>query len=258
MKTNTTSLKALQICRYLFIVLILNLLGSCDFNYPDKTDKYIIPTTFNFHFETGTQSGIIDFVGPWPSNGKFQVLVYPIWLKPELFEGNTIDGHSTIPFSFRNVDNYANQGVATGQMVIKTKDQEYFQITVSYGSSNVNPPNGEAFMTCSVAELELKIGETRTFTIANPGQVEKWFYLSNMPSWLQISQTSGNLHPHTELSLQCTVNQQGLVPGEYSQIIYIESTNTQLSSGILLKNTSCPTPLPNLHNRLQLKRPSTD
>jgi len=240
MTTNKTHLKALTICRILFFAILLNLLGSCDFNYPDTTEKYIVPTTLNFHFETGTQSGTIDFVEPMPTKGKFQVLVYPIWIKPGIFEGNTIEGHSTIPFSFINVDNYTNQGVAVGEMVIKTSDKSNYRVFVSYGSSNVNPPNGEAFMTCNVAELELKIGETRSFTIGNPGQVEKWFYLNNLPSWLQISQTSGNLRPHSELTLQCTVNQQGLIPGEYSQIINIESTNPQLSTGILIKLTVKP------------------
>jgi len=90
-------------------------------------------------------------------------------------------------------------------------------------------------MTCSVAELDFGTGENRSFTISNPGQVDKWWSTSNIPSWLQFSQTNGNLQPYSGLTIQATIKPEGLAPGEYSQIIYIESTNPQLSTGILVK-----------------------
>jgi len=216
-----------------FVSALLQL-SSCNFNFPEEKQENVIPTSLNFHYDTGAQSGIIDFYLANYGNGSFRVLVYPIWLKPEKFEGSINSGHSEIPFRFANVDNYTDHGVATGYMIIKTNNNELYQITISYGN-NVTPPNGEEWMTCSVAELDLAIGEIRSFTISNPGQVEKWWYSSNVPSWLQLSQSSGNLQPNSGLAIQCTVKTEGLTPGEYSQIIYIESTNPQLSTGILVK-----------------------
>ncbi len=209
-------------------------MSSCNFDFPEEKQENVIPTSLDFHYDTGAQSGIIDFYLTNYGNGSFRLLVYPIWLKPEKFEGNINSGHSEIPFRFANVDNYADHGVATGYLIIKTNNNELYQITVSYGN-NVTPPNGEEWMTCSVAELDFANDESKFFNISNPGQVDKWWSTSNIPSWLQLSQTNGNLSPYSGLTIQATIKPDGLAPGEYSQIIYIESTNPQLTTGILVK-----------------------
>ena len=209
-------------------------LSSCNFNFPEEKQENAISTSLDFHYDTGTRDGIIDFYLANNGNTSFRVIVYPIWLKIKKFEGHMNNGHAEIPFEFVNVDNYAAQGVATGYMYVRINNNELYRITISYGNSDV-PTNGQVPMYCSVAELDFGTGENRSFSIMNQGQVDQWWSTSNIPSWLELSQINGPLQAGISLNIQGTVKPEGLAPGEYSQIIYIESTNPQLTTGILVK-----------------------
>jgi len=116
-------------------------------------------------------------------------------------------------------------------------DKCSYNISVSYGvkpgaDPNTNPD--QPFLICSVAYLNFESENTLSFTLTNPGSFDNSWYARDIPSWLQLSESSGNISGGNQITVQCTINREGLQPGDYSQHINIESTNPRLSSGILV------------------------
>jgi hypothetical protein len=127
-------------------------------------------------------------------------------------------------------------GKVEGYIFVKVGKSEIFRITISYGNQEIEEPNEEGLpLYCSTAEIDFGTEDNRSFVIANPGQVDKNWYITDIPSWLTLSETSGNLPAGVSLTIFCNVNREGVYPGSYSQIINIESNNPQLSSGILMR-----------------------
>jgi hypothetical protein len=225
----------------LFLILLIS---SCNFNFPEETQEPVFSTDLKFHYNAGSPGGTINFALADSGNEPYRVIVYPQWMDIKKFDGALDNGYCTIPFEFKNVENFISMGRAEGNVYIKHKNI-ILQITVSYGvnSSIQPPPGGHVLMYISAVEIDFATENDRAFTIANPGQVEKSWYITNIPAWLQLSQTYGFLEAGRDLNIYCTVNRDGLTPGEYSQIIHIESNNPQSSHGILVKLTVSANPV---------------
>jgi hypothetical protein len=222
------------------LILIL-LISSCNFNFPEEIQEPVFSTDQKFHFNIGSSGGTISFALADSGNDPYRIIVYPQWMDIKKFDGTLDNGSCTIPFEFKNVENFISMGRAEGNVYIKHKNI-ILQITVSYGvNTSIQPPaDGQVPMYCSTAEIDFGTENNRSFTIANHGQVDKSWYIANIPPWLQLSETSGYLEAGRDLTLFCTVSYEGMAPGEYSQIIHVESDNPQLSHGILVKMTVPP------------------
>ncbi len=220
----------------LITVLLLIVFHSCNFNYPEEKQEQGYSTDLEFHFDLNTTSGIADFTLTEFGNEPYQVIVYPRWVDVKKLEGNLNNGYCSIPFSFKEVETYMQDGKVEGYVFVKVGKSEIFRITISYGNQEIEQPNEEGLpLYCSTAEIDFGTEDNRSFVIANPGQVDKNWYITNIPSWLTLSETSGNLPAGVSLTIYCNVNREGVYPGSYSQIINIESNNPQLSSGILMR-----------------------
>lgn len=214
-------------------------LAACNFNFPEESQEQVFTTDVINHFETGTTSGVIEFNLSGSDNGSFQVVVYPQWIDVKTFEGQQINGTCSIPFEFKNVNDFVTEGRAEGYVFVKLSNAGIFRITVSYGKNTIEQPpvEGQEPMYCSTAELNFGLEDSRSFTIANYGSVDKDWYIENIPQWLELSATSGKLYGGETKEINCTVNRGELAPGEYSQIIHIESNYPQLSHGVLINMT---------------------
>jgi hypothetical protein len=220
----------------LITILLLIVFYSCNFNYPEEKQEQGYSTDLEFHFDLNTTSGIADFTLTEFGNEPYQVIVYPRWVDVKKLEGNLNNGYCSIPFSFKEVETYMQDGKVEGYIFVKVGKSEIFRITISYGNKEIEQPNEEGLpLYCSTAEIDFGIEDNRSFVIANPGQVDKNWYITDIPSWLTLSETSGNLPAGVSLTIYCSVNREGVYPGSYSQIINIESNNPQLSSGILMR-----------------------
>lgn len=217
-------------------VLLLIVFHSCNFNYPEEKQDQGYSTDLEFHFDLNTTSGIVDFTLTEFGNEPYQIIVYPRWVDVKKLEGNLNNGYCSIPFSFKEVETYMQDGKVEGYIFVKVGKSEIFRITISYGNQEIEEPNEEGLpLYCSTAEIDFGTEDNRSFVIANPGQVDKNWYITDIPSWLTLSETSGNLPAGVSLTIFCNVNREGVYPGSYSQIINIESNNPQLSSGILMR-----------------------
>ncbi len=220
-------------------MLVLLLFSSCNFNFPQENQEDVYSTDLEYFFETGTSGGIIDFTISDMANVPYRVIVYPKWIDVKKLEGVLENGYCTIPFEFSNVDSYVSNGRAEGYIFVRVGNEGILRLTVIYGQNDTEEPpvEGQEPMTCSTAIIEFGTESSRSFTIGNPGQVDKNWYITDIPSWLELSQTAGILTAGSSLTINCTVNREGLVPGSYSQVIQIESNNPQLSHGIAVEMT---------------------
>lgn len=222
----------------LFILGFVSFLfNSCD---PDFTKSVVDPVyaiETNNHFSTGTTSGEISVNIPGIGSRPYTVMVYPRWMVIKKHEGKLINDAATIPFEFEGVENFVYNGRVLGNVYVKVDGAGVFLITVTYGTDPVEypDPDGQTPMYCSTAEINFGFQAVSDFFIANNGSITKNWHIENIPSWLKLSSTNGNLQPIQTLVINCTVNREGLAPGTYSQIIYVESDNPQLSHGILVK-----------------------
>ena len=217
-------------------VLLLIVFHSCNFNYPEEKQDQGYSTNLEFHFDLNTTNGIADFTLTEFGNEPYQIIVYPRWVDVKKLEGNLNNGYCSIPFSFKEVETYMQDGKVEGYIFVKVGKSEIFRITISYGNQEIEEPNEEGLpLYCSTAEIDFGTEDNRSFVIANPGQIDKNWYITDIPSWLTLSETSGNLPAGVSLTIFCNVNREGVYPGSYSQIINIESNNPQLSSGILMR-----------------------
>ncbi len=223
----------------IIVVLFLLLFFSCNFNYPEEKQETLYTSETDFHFDTGTQGGSVNFSITDMGNLSYRVIVYPQWMDVKKFEGALDNGFCSIPFMFKNVEDFVSDGRAEGYVFVRVGKSEIFRVTVSYGIRQIiEPPvEGQVPLYCSTAAIDFGLENSRSFTIANQGQVGKNWYIADIPSWLELSQTSGYLPGGMSLTINCTVNRAGLVPGEYSRIINIESNNPQLSHGVLVEMT---------------------
>lgn len=219
-------------------MIVMLVFLSCDFDFPHENQEEYYTTGAEIHFETGSTGGYIQLT-TGNISGSYQVVVYPRWMDIQSFEGKIVQGECTIPFDFRDVDSFMNEERIEGYIFIRLGDEGVFKIVVSYGKSKTEEPpvEGQVPLYCSTAEMDFGIKSNMRFTIANNGQVSKSWYIDNIPAWLSLSATSGTLNGGESLDLICTINRAGMQPGEYSQIINVESNYPQLSHGILVRMT---------------------
>lgn len=219
--------------------VLLLLLWSCNFNFPEDNQEPVYATDLFFHFNTGEPGGAISITYEGAGNEPYQIIVYPQWMDMVKLEGKLDNGWFSIPFRFKNIDSFMSGNRVEGYVLVKINQKEILQLTVSYGmnTTELPPIDGQLPLYCSTAEIDFGTENNRSFTIANQGVVDKSWYITNIPSWLELSQTSGHLSGGQNLTINCTANRQGFAPGIYSQIIHLESNNPQLSHGILVEMT---------------------
>jgi hypothetical protein len=218
------------------LVFVFLFLGACNFDYPEANQDPVFSIDTELHFDTGVQGGVLNLGLDGMTNESYQIVVYPQWIDIKTFEGKLQNGYCSIPFDFKNVENFLFEGRAEGYVYIKLGSAGIFQVSVSYGISKTDQPpvEGEVPLYCSTAQIDFGTEETRHLAFTNKGEVDKTWYIDNIPGWLSISKTSGALMAGETDILSLTVNREGLVPGDYSQIINLESTRPQLSHGILI------------------------
>jgi hypothetical protein len=223
---------------FVAIPILLLFLTTCNFNFPEENQDPIYDTELKFHFNSGTEGGVINLLLPDFEKVSYRIIVFPQWIDIKSYEGVVENGDCFILFEFGDVTSFMQEGRAEGYIFVKV-GKEVLRLTVSYGMENEDEPpvEGQVPLYCSVAEINLETGSNVSFTIANQGQVDKSWYITNIPTWLELSQTSGYLLAGASLTISCTVNRQGIAPGTYSQIIHIESNNPQLSHGVLIQMT---------------------
>lgn len=240
MKKSLAQFSAFSAKKTVMLFLFLTVFYSCNFNYPEEKQEQGYSTNLEYHYDMNSYGGVIDLTLTDFGNKPYQIIVYPRWVDMKKLEGNLSNGFFSIPFTFKEVENYMQNGKAEGYIFVKVGKSEIFRITISYGNQEIEQPNEEPNeglvpMYCSAAEIDFGIENNRSFVIANPGQVDKNWYITDIPSWLTLSETSGYLPAGATLTIYCNVNREGVAPGAYSQIINIESNNPQLSSGILMR-----------------------
>jgi hypothetical protein len=216
---------------FLFLVIFF----SC--NSPeDPGQENFINTPFVNHFETGTTSGTISF--DFGENLKYQVVLAPKWINIKAIQGQIENGKLNIPFEFSNIQDYMGQeNFIAGNLIVRIGYIGLFNFTLSYGVNPATDPDPnpiQPFMICSAAYLNFGTENNLSFTLTNPGNYDNSWYANDIPSWLQLSESSGNISGGDQSTIQCTIVRDGLQPGEYSQHINIESTNPRLSTGILV------------------------
>ncbi|MFV0593826.1 MAG: BACON domain-containing protein [Draconibacterium sp.] len=229
------SLKSIRLIT--FVTLAALLLVACDFNYPEERLEDTYSTDLEYHFDVGASDVALAFQITEMGNSAYQVIVYPQWAEVTTPEGKLQNGNGFVPLRFINPEGFMQNGRAEGYIYIRIGDQGIFRFLISYGEKNTENPNvnGEEYMTVSTAAIDFAYDERSSFTIENPGEVGKNWFIQNIPSWLELSHTSGYLAPGESLTIECMVNREGLTPGSYSQIINIESDRPQLSAGILME-----------------------
>ncbi len=225
--------------KFLVAVGILMYLQACDFNFPEENQEIVYNTDKYFHFEGGTHNGVIQFGLGVPEGEKFQLVVYPKWVEPTNFEGQMQGGFASIAFRFVNVDEYLFEGRAEGYIFVRMGSAGIFRITLTYGNDKIiQPPvEGQEPMYIYPAVIDFGTESSASFVMENKGSVDKSWYVTDIPSWMELSASSGILQGGETKTVNCLVNREGLSPGKYEQIINIESDKPQISHGILLQMT---------------------
>lgn len=75
-----------------------------------------------------------------------------------------------------------------------------------------------------IVDIEKQTGEEKTFEISliNKGGKGQPFTISNIPSWLHLSATSGTLQPDSKIILTATIDKE-LTQGEYLENLYLQT-----------------------------------
>lgn len=215
--------------------MFLFLFSGCNFDFPKENEEIWFATDLEYHFNTGSEGGEITLAFPDLGTIRYRIMVYPQWVETRQLEGILNNGYSSIPFSFKNVDSFMTGNRVEGFIFLRL-GENILRLTISYGADKtIEPPvEGQVPLHCSTAEINFGTEDSRSFTMVNPGTVDKSWYVNNIPSWLELSQTSGFLEAGASLAINCSVRRQDLLPGEYSAIINIESSHPQASHGILV------------------------
>lgn len=225
-------------------------INSCNFPEDLGTER-MLNTPFVYHFDTGLTGGAVSYnIG---EELRYQIVLAPRWMNIKTIAGITANGEMNIPFEFNNIQDYMGQeDYLSGTLIVRMGNIGLFSFTVSYGvkpGTNPDPNPNQPFLICSAAYLNFASGNNLSFTLTNPGSFDNSWYATDIPSWLKLSESSGNISGGNQITIQCTINREGLPPGEYSQHINIESTNPRLSSGILVTmKVENAGPLVNLSN----------
>lgn len=213
--------------------MFLFLFSACNFDFPNENEEIWFATDLEYHFNTGTAGGELTLAFPDLKNKTYRIMVYPQWIEIGRPEGVLVNGFSFIPFSFKNVDSFMTGTRVEGYIFVRL-GENILRLTISYGTSKTEDPpvEGQVPLYCNTAQINFGTEDFRSFTIVNQGQVDKTWYITNIPSWLELSQTTGYLPAGASLTIHCTVRREELLPGEYSVIIHIESSHPQASHGI--------------------------
>jgi hypothetical protein len=216
---------------FLFVINI----NSCNFPEDLGTER-MLNTPFVYHFETGSTGGTVSYnIG---EELRYQVVLAPKWMDIKTIGGRTVNGEMNIQFQFNAVRDYMEQGdYLSGALIVRMGNIGLFSFTVSYGvnpETNPDPNPIQPFLICSAAYLNFGAENNLSFTLTNPGSYNNSWYATDIPSWLQLSESSGDISGGNQITIQCTIIREGLQPGDYSQQINIESTNPRLSTGILV------------------------
>ncbi|MEJ5378477.1 MAG: choice-of-anchor D domain-containing protein [bacterium] len=120
-------------------------------------------------------------------------------------------------------------------VMFKPTDTSYVSGTITIESNDPYKPvlrhdlSGVGIASyISVTPVTMDFGSTSTtatLTVQNTSAYEylNWRITNGLPSWLSVSQMSGEMDPGTSTTLTVTVNRTGLQPGTYLGDIYIAS-----------------------------------
>jgi hypothetical protein len=75
-----------------------------------------------------------------------------------------------------------------------------------------------------IVDLTKNSGETKTFeiTLVNKGGKQQPFTINNVPSWLNLSKTTGSIDPNTKTTIKAVIDQEVAV-GEYLENLYLQT-----------------------------------
>ncbi len=233
---------------------------SCNQDFPEANQEPLYTLDQVFDFPAGTTNGTLTIDLQNDRNTTCTLFMFPKWFSTSKNEFPVSNGIISIPFEFRNVDQYLNQGSTTGQIILKIGNTGYFQTTINYGLNNQNPDPGTLQpLTCSTALLNFGINNELEFNLTNPNANApvEWSAM-NVPSWLQLSQLSGMIPPNSTFTIKATVNRTGMTQGDFQQQIDIRSVNPQASHGIMVRMQVVNTALVNTKNIKWIEGDVTD
>ena len=75
-----------------------------------------------------------------------------------------------------------------------------------------------------IVDIVKRTGDEKSFeiTLINKGGKGQPYNISNVPSWLKLSSTSGTLQPDSKIILTATIDKE-LTPGEYLENLYLQT-----------------------------------
>lgn len=75
-----------------------------------------------------------------------------------------------------------------------------------------------------IVDLTKNSGETKTFeiTLVNKGGKQQPFVINNVPSWLNLSKTTGSIDPNSKITIKAVIDQEVAV-GEYLENLYLQT-----------------------------------
>ena len=105
----------------LILVLLFSVFHSCNFNYPEEKQEQGYSTNLEYHYDLNSYGGVIEFTLTEFGKEPYQIIVYPRWVDVKKLEGNLSNGFFTIPFTFKEVENYMQNGKAEGYIFVKVE-----------------------------------------------------------------------------------------------------------------------------------------
>lgn len=251
---STSKVKAFLVSIILPTLFIL----SCNQDFPEANKEPLYILEQEFDFPAGTTAGTLNIDLQNDRNTTCTLFMFPKWFSTSQIEFPVSKGNISIPFEFRNIDQYMNQGSA--QIILKVNGTGYFQATINYGLYNPNPDPGTLQpLTCSTALLDFGMNDELEFVLTNPNPNASvdWSAV-NVPPWLQLSPMSGMAPPNSAFTIKGTVNRSGLMPGEFQQQIDIRSVSPQASLSIMVRMQVANTAVVNTKNIKWIEGDVTD
>lgn len=187
---------------------------------------------YTIHFGDNLPSAdlrIINFGGSYPSGHVdapvqlfWQVTELPPWLSIDIEDGKqaTSDGADVVTLT---PDRSVEPGVYAGYIAVTFTSLPYLAVggvQSAFVTLVVNPP----VLEVTPNPLEIGTEDFAEFTIQNAGQSTLAWSLATdpLPAWLVVMPKSGEVKGQP-VNVGVTVKRDGLAPGDYSQVLRIES-----------------------------------
>jgi hypothetical protein len=184
-----------------------------DFLNTDPKESYILLDTLVLNDNTGHFDLPLNI--PEIGNSGYIILQFPKWMDFDNMQGIFKEGLTNL--SFNLAKDLFPEGKYDGELVLNIDGFGFLTIPVIFRKL------GNSYIQTSTLSLNFGDNTTSSLDIRNIGQGTLLWKIRNLPSWLSVSRTDGELDAGSTVTINAVCDRGELAIGDYTDTIVLES-----------------------------------